>query len=190
VGRMNAPLLADVRSHLGAWEERWGAPDEREAAALADARAALEQQPPALLRHPHRTHITCSAFVFSPDLRRTLLVHHLKGNFWVQPGGHPEDGDASVIAAALRETLEETGVRPVGRATVLDLDHHGLSGAFGHCRSHLDLGVAVTADPAAQLLVSDESADVGWFGVDALPELLPSNFAARLARIAERAGRF
>lgn len=183
---MNAQLLDDVETLLAGWEERWGTPDAREAAALADARAALAQDPPALLRQPWRTHVTCSAFVFSPDLRSTLLVHHVKGDFWVQPGGHPEYADSSVIEAASRELREETGAAPLGAPEVLDLDHHALPGAFGHCASHLDLGVAVLADPEASLLVSAESHDLAWFLVDELPAKLPSNFAARLARVLAR----
>lgn len=183
---MNAQLLHDVETLLAGWEKRWGTPDAREAAALADARAALAQEPPALLRYPWRTHVTCSAFVFSSDLRSTLLVHHVKGDFWAQPGGHPEDDDASAIGAALREAREETGASPLGTPVVVDLDHHALSGAFGHCASHLDLGVAVLADSEAALLVSAESHDLAWFPVEELPAKLPSGLAARLARVLAR----
>ena len=182
------PLLTDVRSTVASWEETWGAPDPREAAALADTRAGLAQEPPALWRHPHRTHITCSTFALSPDLTQVLLVHHAKGGFWVQPGGHPEEGDADVVAAGLRELREETGTGPAPGTVpvVLDLDHHALSGAFGHCASHLDLGVAVTVDPQAPLTLSEESHGVAWYRVDALPENLPGDFEARLARVLAR----
>jgi len=183
------PLLSDVAATLSGWEAAWGTPDSREAAALEDARAALAQDPPALWRHPHRTHVTCSTFAFSPDLARVLLVHHAKGGFWVQPGGHPEDGDDGAVAAGLRELAEETGTSPIAgtRPTILDLDHHALSGAFGHCASHLDLGLAVLVDPDAELELSEESHGVAWYPVDALPGKLPGDFEARLARVLDRA---
>lgn len=178
---MEHALLQDVRTLIDSWEPR----DERGDAALKDARGALAEQPPALWRRPARTHFTSSAFALSPDLERVLLVHHAKGDFWVQPGGHPEQEDATVIGAALRELAEETGTSPASGTSpvVVDLDHHALSGAFGHCASHLDFGVAVIVDPAAPLLLSEESHDVAWFGVDELPASLPSDFQARLERV-------
>ncbi|MFP3813739.1 hypothetical protein, partial [Bacillus sp. SIMBA_005] len=40
-----------------------------------------------------------SCVVFDETLTQTLLVFHGKGQFWVQPGGHAEDGDASIMEA-------------------------------------------------------------------------------------------
>src|SRR6476659_4087444 len=54
---------------------------------------------------------TASAFVLSPDRRRLLVVFHRKLGRWLQPGGHIEPSDASIVDAARREVEEETGVR-------------------------------------------------------------------------------
>lgn len=134
---------------------------------------------------PH--HATASSVVFDETLTRTLLVFHGKGRFWVQPGGHMEDGDASVTDAALRELREETGIAAVPTAPlVYDLDHHALSSRFGRCASHFDIGVAMIADPELALTVSDESADVRWWPVDALPAEAPEQLAPRLRGLLER----
>ncbi|WP_244906969.1 NUDIX hydrolase [Rathayibacter caricis] len=128
-------------------------------------------------------HITASCFVLSPELDRVLLCFHGKGRFWVQLGGHIEPGDASVADAALREAREESGVAslaPLG-SLPLDLDRHGLGGGFGRCSRHWDIGYGAIADPSALVVVSDESEDVAWFPVDALPEEVPPGFAGRLA---------
>ena len=128
-------------------------------------------------------HITASCFVLSPGLDRVLLCFHRKGRFWVQLGGHIEPGDSSVAEAALREAREESGVAaltPLG-SLPLDLDRHGLGGGFGRCSRHWDLGYGAIADPSAPVAVSEESEDVAWFPVDALPEEVPPGFAARLA---------
>ncbi|KJL23760.1 NUDIX domain protein [Microbacterium oxydans] len=127
-------------------------------------------------------HLTASCVVFDATLRHTLLVFHRKGQFWVQPGGHVEDGDDSVVAGALRELREETGivVAPADVAPAYDLDHHGLLSGFGACSSHLDIGIAVVVDKDAALTVSEESEDVRWWPVDALPAEVPPQLLPRL----------
>lgn len=55
-------------------------------------------------------HITASAVVLSADAHRVLLVYHDRLERWLQPGGHVEPDDASLIATARREVLEETSI--------------------------------------------------------------------------------
>lgn len=55
-------------------------------------------------------HITASAVLLSQDRQHVLLVYHDRLEQWLQPGGHVEPDDASVIATAQREVLEETGL--------------------------------------------------------------------------------
>jgi 8-oxo-dGTP pyrophosphatase MutT (NUDIX family) len=55
-------------------------------------------------------HITASAIVLSPDLSSVLVIHHKKLLRWLQPGGHIEKEDASLLDAARREAYEETAV--------------------------------------------------------------------------------
>lgn len=55
-------------------------------------------------------HITASALVLAPEGGEVLLVHHRRFDRWLQPGGHVDRGDQSVIATAVREVTEETGV--------------------------------------------------------------------------------
>jgi 8-oxo-dGTP pyrophosphatase MutT (NUDIX family) len=128
-------------------------------------------------------HVTGSCFVFTPDLSMVLLCFHRKGQFWVQLGGHVEQADPSVQAAAYREAREECGIDglvPVGG--ILDVDRHGLGGGF-RCRAHWDVGFAALADPAAAPIASDESEDVAWWPVAALPENVPPGFAQRVAGV-------
>ena len=130
-------------------------------------------------------HLTASTFVLSPDLRHVLLCYHRKGQFWVQLGGHVEPGDTSVAAAAAREAHEEsglTGLELTGRVPV-DLDRHALSDGFGRCAVHWDVGFVAFAPADSVPVVSDESDDVAWWPVDALPAEVPEQFVGRLTRV-------
>ena len=55
-------------------------------------------------------HITASAILTDPTRSSLLLIWHEKLQRWLQPGGHCEQDDVSLSAAARRELLEETGL--------------------------------------------------------------------------------
>ncbi|SDE53397.1 NUDIX domain-containing protein [Auraticoccus monumenti] len=145
----------------------------------------LEREGPAALRRDGGPeHLTASCYVVSADRRRVLLCSHRKGRFWVQLGGHLEPADRDLGAAALREGVEEGGIEGLRLVEgVLDLDRHELSGAFGRCRAHWDVAFLVVAPEGAVPVTSEESEDVAWFEVDALPVPLAGSVAERLTRL-------
>ena len=71
-------------------------------------------------------HFTASAFVLSADRAQLLLILHAKLGLWLQPGGHVDADDASMIEAARREAIEETGVEDLEPAHdgIFDVDVH------------------------------------------------------------------
>ncbi len=57
-------------------------------------------------------HVTASGIVVNDDME-ILLIFHRASSRYLQPGGHVDDCDASVYTAALREIIEETGIKKV-----------------------------------------------------------------------------
>lgn len=84
----------------------------QEAEALQHVNTFIEQNKDEELynRYNYTGHITASAFVYQPNLQSLLLIHHITLNRWLQPGGHVELTDDNLLAAALREVEEETGI--------------------------------------------------------------------------------
>ncbi len=86
----------------------------------------LVEAPGALSRsHFSPGHFTASAFVVSEG-RSALLLHlHAKLGLWLQPGGHFEASDGSLLTAVRRELVEETGIEDAKVAVELfALDVH------------------------------------------------------------------
>jgi 8-oxo-dGTP pyrophosphatase MutT (NUDIX family) len=150
-----------------------GSPELR-APFLAAARAG------ALSRDDRPDHLTASALVLDASRTHVLLVLHKKVRLWMQPGGHLERGDTSLAQAALREAVEETGVADLRLATGRPLDLHRHAAPCG-ARDHLDVRFLVLAPDGATPVVSDESDDVRWFPVDALPPDAVPDLAAFVA---------
>ena len=109
-------------------------------------------------------HITGSAFIVSEDYKQTLLVHHVKLNKWLQPGGHA-DGDADAARVALREANEETGLQNLTLCSheIFDLDIHTIPVRKDFPEhDHYDVRYLFKASTKEQIVVSEESHDVKW----------------------------
>ncbi|MGW0122182.1 NUDIX hydrolase [Streptomyces sp. NPDC003327] len=107
-------------------------------------------------------HLTSSALVVDPARERVLLTLHKKLGMWLQMGGHCEEGDPTVEAAALREATEESGIPGL---TLLPggpvrLDRHPIPAP---CHWHLDVQYAAVAPAGSTAAISEESLDLRWF---------------------------
>jgi 8-oxo-dGTP pyrophosphatase MutT (NUDIX family) len=79
-------------------------------------------------------HITASGFVLSPDGQRLALIQHVTLNRCLQPGGHVEPEDKSILDGARREVAEEIGLSSLDYLPLLaenplipfDIDTHGI----------------------------------------------------------------
>lgn len=108
-------------------------------------------------------HLTASAVVVDRG-RGALLVHHRKLRRWFQPGGHV-DGDGNLLAAALREATEETGLD--GLVPVLpavDLDVHDVAYPDGSFHVHHDVRFLLLAPAGSVVAPNHESTGARWVG--------------------------
>lgn len=176
-------LHADARARLDAWSP----PDPGQERLRQTMVAHLAEHPDAMARSGPPAHFTASVLVLDHALERVLLTHHRRARAWFQLGGHYEPHDSSVWAAACREGREESGMPDLQVfPEMVQLDRHTLLGRFGRCREHLDIRFAGVAPEGATPATSEESLDVRWWPVDALPEgtrreLAPLVVAARTA---------
>ncbi|MGW0228875.1 NUDIX hydrolase [Actinopolymorpha singaporensis] len=168
-------LHADAVRVLSAWQP----PTPEQATLRQDYLDHLAARPDGVWRACTPAHVTAGMVVVDPTAEHVLLVLHGRIQLWVQPGGHCEESDVSLAAAATREAVEETGVADlrVGEQPLL-LSRHG---APCLADTHLDVQYLGIAPYGATPVVSAESADVRWFGVDELPDDLASGVADSVA---------
>lgn len=106
-----------------------------------------------------------------------LLVRRADNGRWTLPAGILEPGEEPAIAA-VREVFEETGVRCkvtrlVGVATTDPAVYPN-----GDRAQYLDVIMAAGYLGGEARVNDDENLEVGWFGVDGLPDVPPKHARA------------
>jgi len=151
--------------------------------AIADLRTLITSGVRITSRREPRGHVTCGALVLD-EKGHLLVVRHRALNRWLMPGGHLEELDATLAAAASRELSEELGVSlseisilPDWKDIPVDIDRHTipespLKGEPMH--EHWDFRFVVTLRTETGALQLDEVTAVAW--VD------PAGYSKALAR--------
>lgn len=150
--------------------------------------AFLEKNPGAFYRTNLLAHMTASAWVVNPQRSKTLLVYHRLYDSWSWAGGHA-DGEEDLLAVALREVREETGVQSLRPVTeeiysleVLTVDGHEKHGRYVSSHLHLNLTYLLEAEENQPLRVCEaENTGVAWFSLtDALAASTEPWFVERI----------
>ncbi|MCH9667392.1 MAG: NUDIX hydrolase [Actinomycetia bacterium] len=133
--------------------------------------AFLDTRTDACLRACVPGHITASALILDNSGSHALLTLHPRIGRWVQLGGHCETDDKNLVAAALREATEESGIDGLTIEPVpLALHVHALTCSLGVPTRHLDVQFLARAPEGAEIVCSEESLDLRWWPLDALPD--------------------
>jgi len=149
----------------------WQAPDPGQDTLRHAMLSFLAARADACLRECVPGHITASALVVDHTGTRALLSLHPRFGRWLQLGGHCEATDADIAAAALREATEESGIADLTMDPSLAALHvHPVTCSLGVPTRHLDMQFIAHAPANAEITCSDESLDLQWWPLDALPE--------------------
>ncbi|GAA3047559.1 NUDIX hydrolase [Streptomyces glomeratus] len=110
-----------------------------------------------------------TAVVFDDD-GRVLLGRRADSGRWSLIGGIPDPGEQPA-ACAVREVHEETAVRCVAERVVLVQALTPVTYANGDTCQYMDITFRCRAVGGEARVNDDESLDVDWFPVDALPAM-------------------
>ena len=107
------------------------------------------------------------------------MVYHNIYNSWSWTGGHA-DGDNDLLAVAVREGMEETGVehlRPVSEdifsIETIVVDGHEKRGSYVASHLHMNVSYLLEADEEESLhMKPDENSGVKWIPITQLHEMV------------------
>ncbi len=133
----------------------------------------LSRNEDAFLRSNRLAHMTASAWIVNPARTKTLMVYHKLYDSWSWTGGHA-DGETDLLAVALKEAREETGivhVRPVSgeifSLEVLTVDGHEKRGEYVSSHLHLNVTYLLEAEERDTLhICKEENSGVAWFTLE------------------------
>jgi len=166
------PSRPDIRALLTSYVNR--NPGEREA--LDGLLTALDTDRDLTSCSALPGHVTCGAVVIDRHRRVLHIRHKTNGGPLLTPGGHVETSDSTLLAAALREIEEETGI-PASALVLtaefqgepIDINVHDIAPAKGEpAHQHYDVRfVFHLADDAPEVtLQAEEVTDVVWLPFD------------------------
>ena len=147
--------------------------NEQEAADRDEILRQIETFSDIFTRENRNAHMTASSWIVNPARTKVLMVYHNIYDSWSWTGGHA-DGETDLLAAALREAEEETGVTKIRPVTedifsieILTVDGHVKRGKYVSSHLHLNITFLLEADEDEALhKKDDENSGVAWFGLN------------------------
>lgn len=141
----------------------------------------IERNEDLISRKNFNGHVTASGLVICPKGKRALMIFHKGLEMLIQPGGHLEEVDKSLLEASMREVKEETGLAEFNLLglfesdiTPLLIDTHEIpanmkKGEGKHY--HHDFMYIFQASSEEIVLQLEEVSDAKWVDLNDLMEL-------------------
>ena len=133
----------------------------------------LEKESDIFTRENEVAHFTASSWLVNKEHTKVLMIYHNIYHSWSWTGGHA-DGDMDLLAVAMREAMEETGVKTITPVSedifsieILTVDGHIKRGKYVPSHLHLNVTYLLEADEAEVLHIKqDENSGVAWFTLE------------------------
>ncbi len=144
--------------------------NEQEAADRDEILRQIERCPDIFTRENRNAHMTASSWIVNRERTKVLMVYHNIYDSWSWTGGHA-DGETDLLAVALKEAKEETGLTRVVPVTgricsveILTVDGHVKRGRYVSSHLHLNVTYLLEADESEPLRgKEDENKGAAWF---------------------------
>ena len=113
--------------------------------------------------------MTSSGFIVNPTFDKVLMIHHNIMKKWAWTGGHA-DGESDLLAVALKEAKEETGVKEIqplsqqiASLDILSVSSHMKNNKYVNTHLHLSIAYLLICDENQSLKVCEnENSGVAW----------------------------
>ena len=163
----------DIRSEI----ELFTPGCEQEQRDKAQMLSWLDSTPDPFTRANTIGHFSASSWIVSPDRQQVLLIYHNIYRSWAWAGGHA-DGERDLLAVALREAREESGLETlrvlkdgIFSLETLTVDGHIKRESYVSSHLHLNVTYLLESDPREPLRMKpDENSGVAWFPVSQVAE--------------------
>ncbi|SHM64268.1 ADP-ribose pyrophosphatase YjhB, NUDIX family [Anaerosporobacter mobilis DSM 15930] len=129
--------------------------------------------PNILTRENEFAHMTASSWIVNKDRTKVLMIFHNIYQSWAWTGGHA-DGEDNLLNVAIRETMEETGIKNIKplqedifSLELLCVDGHVKRGKYVSSHIHINVTYLLEADESEALAIKeDENSGVRWIDID------------------------
>ncbi|MDD6144279.1 MAG: NUDIX hydrolase [bacterium] len=130
----------------------------------------LKDESDVFTRKNDLVHMTASAWIVNADRTKVLMAYHNLYQSWAWLGGHA-DGETDLLAVALKEAQEESGLAHVWpvmeqiySVESLHVCGHVKRGRYVSSHIHLNVTYLLEADENDPLFIkADENSGVAWF---------------------------
>jgi len=124
----------------------------------------VEGNPNCFKRSLESGHIVASSWLLNKAGTHVLLMHHRKLDLWLQLGGHC-DGDTDVLAVAVKEAQEESGIMGIEPVldSIFDIDVHRIpANSKEPAHYHYDVRFLLQVTSDEDIIQNSESKELRW----------------------------